>query len=352
MATSKSFRTMLITVVVVVVVAELGARALQPHLPESVTWPSPFAQAKAESAAELGHIDVVVLGSSVANANLDPPAMVAGIPWADTGYNAALPAESPLQWELWARDVVFPDLCPTVLVIALSPRDTNDNLVDADRDLERYRTADGRLALYGVDSLAAQIERISTDVSAIVALRERLREPANVWRYLRDGKVLGWPQLNLTAQGRYRGFEDDQSYRGNPERDEQLRQGALADYEVGQTIFGALGRIIDTAQGQGIAVVLVDMPSLTEELAAVLDDGFDDLARYREAIEALASRQEVPLLRYPEVNDDPGLFSDQYHMVGAGSALLSELVGTDLGFTFPTQPNQPTCAPRDPDAIP
>jgi hypothetical protein len=352
MIVSKSFRTMLITVAVVIVVAELGARALQPHLPESVTWPSPFAQAKAGNAADLGHTDVVILGSSVANADLDPPAIVAGVPWAATGYNAALPGESPMQWELWARDVVLPDLCPNVLVIAVSPRDTNDNLSDAARDVERYLAADGRLALYGADPLIAQIERISTDLSALVALRERLREPANVYRYLRDGKAPGWPQLNLTPAGRYLGFDDDRTYRPNAERDEALGEGALADYEVGPAMFGALERIVEDARSRGILVILVDLPAMTEELAAIFDDGADDLERYRQAIDLLASRQQVPLLRYDVLNDDPELFSDLYHMRGVGAALVSEMVGTDLGFILPTEPNQPSCPTRDPDRIP
>ncbi len=343
---------MLLTILVVVLLAELGARALQPRLPDPVTWLTPFSQAKAERAAELGRRDIAVVGSSIGNANLDPPTLVAGVPWADSGYNAALPAESPLQWELWVQDVVFPDLCPTVLVIAVGPRDTNDNLVDADKAAERYAAADGRLALYDVDPLGAKIERYSGDVSALVAIRERLREPANVYRYLRDGSAEGWPQLNLTPEGRYRGFDDDRVYTPNAEREELLREGALADYDVGPVMFGAVEHIIDMAEARGIAVVLIDMPLLTAEFASLLDDGTDDLARYRVALETLADRRGVPLLRYPEVSDDPELFSDQYHMLGVGSALLSELVGTDLGFLFPTEPNRPTCPPRSPEAIP
>lgn len=352
MRTSRRLVLMTITFLVVVLVAEMGARALEPRLPDSVVWDSPFAQAKAESARALGRVDIAVVGSSIGNVNVDVTGVLEQVTWATDGYNASVPAEAPGQWVVWAQDVVFPDLCPTILLIAVGPRDMNDNKPGADQALEQYRNSQGRLALYGAEGMAASISNAAQKVSALISVRERLRQPANVIRYLRDGSTPGWPNLNLAQDGRYRGFDDDPAYAANPERDEVLRTGALAEYEVGPIEFAALEQLVGLARSQSVTPVFVDMPYLREELAGVVDDGLADLDRYDRAIAELADRLDVPLLQYPEMADDVTLFSDQYHMSRLGATEISGHIGAELNSLFPEPPQSPSCAMRDPDRIP
>lgn len=344
MLRTRSFRVMVISFLLVVVAAELTARALAPRLPEPQRWDTPFSHAKAEEAAAAGPVDIVVLGSSIANASIDVPLLVESIPWAEDGYNVALPSTTPRQWELWMRDVVLPDLCPQLLLIAIGVRDVNDANPGVDNRLRAYTSSSGRRALYDELSVAEQVDRWASGLSTFVALRERLREPANVYRYLRDGSAPGWPSIELSATGRYLGF-DDRAYADNPERDDGLRRGALSDFTVGPGEFGALARIIEQTRAQGTAVALVDMPAMRTPLTAILDDAERDVADYEDRVASLVADTGVPLLQYPDLVDDPSLFADLYHMQLEGTLTISARLGEDLAHLVPEAPAA-RCAPR------
>jgi hypothetical protein len=339
---------MAVTFLVVLVAAEIGARALEPRLPEPQVWDSLFLQDKAERIHELGDVDVAVIGSSIANASIDTSAIIDAVGWADSGYNASNPGSAPREWAAWDRDIVLPELCPDLVVIALGPRDTNDNEPNGTAEIADYLDSDGRRDLYGESKLGKKVEQFFQDTLALVAIRERLREPDNVRRYLSGEAVTGW-EVRLTDDGRFPGFDTGQ-YRDDPERDRRLETGELRDYEVGPVQFGALERTIREAQATGAYVVLVDMPLMRSELRRIVDGGEADFLDYDRALAALSVRTGTPVLSYPDMNDTGAFYADFYHMTLLGTMEISARVGRDIAQLFPEPPSNFSCAQRPPFA--
>ncbi len=194
-------RSLIIGFLVVVVLLEGAARLLAPHIPGQLVWDTQFTQDKADQIAAAGEVDVVYVGSSVVNAGIDP-GLVAANSRFDSGYNSAIPSTTPSTWKVWMRDLVYPDLCPSVTVIGISVRDYNDGNVGIPFDLKSYLPSAGRLELYG-QFTSASLEQQIGRYSAFVRIRSRLREPEKVARFLVTGKVPGWPATVLTPEGRY-----------------------------------------------------------------------------------------------------------------------------------------------------
>lgn len=333
----------------VLVSAEVGARALEPRLPEPQVWDSLFLQDKAARIHELGDVDVAVIGSSITNASIDTTAITDVIAWADSGYNASNPGSAPREWAAWDRDIVLPELCPELVIIALGPRDTNDNEPNGDAEIVEYLDSEGRRDLYGELRPGQWVEHFFQDSLALVAIRERLREPDNVRRYLNGEAVNGW-EARLTLDGRFPGF-DTGVFRDDPERDQRLQRGELRDYQVGPVQFGALEETIDDAAATGAFVVLVDMPLMRMEMGRIVDDGEADFVDYDRALADLGARTGTPVLSYTDMNDNPIFYADLYHMALSGTREISARIGSDVARLFPDRPENLVCAARPPFSI-
>ncbi len=328
------------------VAAEAGARILEPKLPAPQVWDTPFVQGKAIRIEELGDVDIAVIGSSIANASIDVTAIADAIDWADTGYNASNPGSAIREWGAWDEDLVLPELCPEIVVISMGPRDTNDHEPSDERELSDYLESEGRRGLYGGQTVGESIESFFQENFALVAIRERLREPRNLYRYLNGESISSW-QARLTPDGRFRGF-DGGHYVDDPERDRRLREGELRDYQVGPIQFDSLKEIIEDVKATGAYVVIVDMPLMREQLAAaVVDDGERDLDDYDRALSGLATATGVTVLSYPDMNDNGTFYADLYHMALPGTREISARVGRDLAELFPQRP-EVECAIRPP----
>jgi hypothetical protein len=323
--------------------AEVGARILEPQLPAPQIWDTPFVQDKAIRIEELGDVDIAVIGSSIANASIDVTAIAQAIDWADTGYNASNPGSAIREWGAWDEDLVLPELCPEIVVISMGPRDTNDNEPTDERELSAYLDSEGRRRLYGEETVGESIESFFQENFSLVAIRERLREPRNLVRYL-DGEPISSWTARLTPDGRFRGF-DGGEYVDDLERDRRLREGELRDYQVGPIQFDSLQAIIEDIEATGAYVVIVDMPLMREQLARVLDDGASDLADYDRALGDLARETGVAVLSYPDMNDRGTFYADLYHMALPGTQEISSRIGRDLAELFPERPGV-DCASR------
>jgi hypothetical protein len=308
---------------------EGAARWLEPRIPEPVTWSNPFAQAKyrqLEGVAEAGGAEILFLGSSIMNANVDAQAIGAAL--GTTAYNAGLPSSNMPLWDEYLRTVALDLACPSVVVIGVGIRDSNDNLPGFANYVPAYRASVGRREFTGDLSLLESIEAWSADVSAFVRLRPRLREPGNVFAWLRTGKAPGWTEEDLDEAGRYRGFGDN-PYRA-PDQVEDVKQRVFVDYSVGGRQFGALISAATAAREQGAQVVLMDMPSMEALTALALPRGRTDLAAYETAMDKLADELDVPLFRAPGMIDAEEFYADLYHMNDRGSQELSSQVATWL----------------------
>lgn len=332
-------------VLTLLVAAEVGARVLEPRLPSPQVWDTPFVQDKAIRIEELGAVDIAVIGSSIANASIDVTAIADEVDWADSGYNASNPGSAIREWGAWDEDLVLPELCPDIVVISMGPRDTNDNEPSDERELSTYLDSVGRRRLYGEETMGESIEAFFQERFALVAIRERLREPRNLVRFVNGESISSW-KARLTPDGRFRGF-DGGHYVDDLERDRRLREGELRDYQVGPIQFESLKEVIEDIKATGAYVVIVDMPLMREQLAKVVDDGTSDLDEYDRALSELGTEASVPVLSYPDMNNRAAFYADLYHMALPGTREISPRIGRDLAELFPEQPRV-ECATRPP----
>ena len=83
-------------VVVVLAVAELGARAMRPYLPEALLWSDKSTQVKVAQMDRLarreGCVDLAFVGNSMTRDAVDPRTYTASDPAHRSAYNAALDA--------------------------------------------------------------------------------------------------------------------------------------------------------------------------------------------------------------------------------------------------------------------
>lgn len=300
------------------------ARIVEPRLPPATTWSHPFVQAKYEQLEELreaGGAEVLVVGSSLVNANVD--ALQLGDALGVTAYNVGLPASNIPLWNAYLREIALERSCPGVVVIGVGTRDSNDQLPGFNGYVPRYRDSIGRRAIEGDLTWLEQIQVALEDVSAFVRLRPRLREPANVVTWLAFGRARGWTDTNLDDGGRYLGFADDSFPDDYADLLVDLRDRVMVDYEVGGRQFTALRRIVHAVRNAGAVPVFVVMPGMEEPIAEAMPNGRADLDRFREELAALASDMRVRLLDPSELNDRPELFADLYHMNQQGAEALT-----------------------------
>ena len=321
-------RSLIIGFVVVVVLLEGAARLLAPHVPGQLVWDTQFTQDKADQIAAAGEVDVVYVGSSVVNAGIDP-GLVAANSRFDSGYNSAIPSTTPSTWKVWMRDLVYPDLCPSVTVIGISVRDYNDGNVGIPFDLKSYLPSAGRLELYG-QFTSASLEQQIGRYSAFVRIRSRLREPEKVARFLATGRVPGWPATVLTPEGRYTGWDDNAFVYPAAESIEQLTTKVFVNFSVGGAEDLAVRAIIVDAESLGQQVVIVRMPTMNQQIAPLLPLGQSDLEKFEQQVEKLGEEFEVPVIVYSDMDDDAALFGDLYHMNLEGTTEFSTRLGRDL----------------------
>lgn len=326
-------RSLILGFVVVVILLEGGARLLAPHIPGQLIWDTQFTQDKAEQIAELGRVDVVYVGSSVVNAGIDPD-LVADHSRFESGYNTAIPSTTPSTWKIWMRDIGYPELCPEVLVVGISVRDYNDANVGIPFDLKSYLPSAGRLALYG-EFTSATVEQQIGRYSAFVRIRARLREPEKVARFLLTGRVPGWPATVLTPDGRYTGWDDNAFAYPAADSVEQLVTKVFVDFSVGGAEDQAVRSIVDDAQALGARVVIVRMPTMNEQIIPLLPGGQADLDRFEHQVEKLGVDLGVPVIVYPDMDDNELFFGDLYHMNLAGTSEFSARLGADLERLVP-----------------
>jgi hypothetical protein len=337
----------LVVALAVLALAEVGARVVAARVAPPVTWDSPDTQDKAAQIVRIqeryGGAGVVFLGSSIVNAGIDPERFAATVP--GVAYNAGIPGASAGTWRLWANDVVYPYLCPAVVVIGVTVRDVNDNAPGVVSDPAAYLGSVGRRLFVGEAGSAEQAESFLDRASALVRTRDLLRRPADVARVLVGRPVEGWRVTRLTEFGRYHAF-DDHSYRIDEERREALRSGAFRDFAVGGPEMDAVAGMIEDAGRNGAAAVLVETPIVERDLVGLLPRGAADLSAFRAALDALGEAAGVPVLRFPDLVDRSGLFADEYHLNGEGVALVTDRLAAAMASLVAAADTPATCSTK------
>ncbi len=322
-------RRLIVPLIVLAMVtgAELAARKVENRVPEPLTWDTQFSQDKATQLAHWGNrLDVVFTGSSVAQANFDPALFAELSPGITDGYNAGLPSMTPTVWRQFLLDTVYQEHCPSLLIVGVDIRQFSDNKPGAHDQLSRYLNARGRLDAIGGDNIWDNAETWLESHLALFRIRARLREPDKVVAWVWDiGDIGDWRNTNLSPEGRYTS-NDNRTYEPSQERIENLRNGAFLDLAFGGRETTALRGIIDDAEERGVKVVLIEMPTMADQLAKALPHGAEDQKWFTEVLAGVADEYGVPLLRFPEMDNQAVYYSDDYHMNWTGIKTITTLL--------------------------
>ena len=310
----------------VVLCAELGARALAPHLPPIDDWnqreaAEEYAQMRVLSAH--GGVDAVVLGSSVAHFGFEPGAFarITGM----SAYDAALPGSSVRSMDAWARDFVVPMLHPKLVMIAVTSRDLNDNGPVQNDQLQKYVHSEARRRALGLGTPLERIERFFDDHSALIRLRRYFRRPAAVAKQLGGENALV-RIVTLGSHGEARFPEANYPFTDDARRADWERE-ALQRFDMRRNL-AALASLSAYLHARGIRVVLVDMPVVSSLYVAYHPHGSADYDAYRAALAASG----LPVITVDGSAWSPQAdFVDSIHLNRAGALRFSEILARNIG---------------------
>lgn len=322
-------------IVVVVLVAELVARAISPHLlPPTSPGAGEVIVKDRQLAALAPTTQVLFLGDSTLDAGVDPTAFTDESVRFSSAYNASLMGARLPSQRIWTGRVLR-DHTPQLVVQAATPTLVSHLGVSPD-DVSSY---DAVLS-YNLRQLDGDVwytlgERAG-EVSALVRYRSSLRNPRLAAGAAWD-QVTGAPELPKAE--RPAGFWD-QFTSPVGQNTSFGNQVAKADNLGG--LFDALKRLLDGRydtqpletliegyRDAGIATVVV-VPPMSEPL---LTAGGVSVAEWRAAaarIVAAGAAHGVPVLDYTSRTYPPEQFADPLHLNVAGSKRFSADLARDI----------------------
>ena len=354
----------LVVVVTIVLLGELAARALGPHLPPTSLGDAAEMQLKFDRIRDLAHgppTNMVIIGNSIADRGIDPAVMTATRPDLGTVYNAAL-VGAPLRGEArWARRFVLGRLRPDVVVLAVSPVDVlaidpiatlTGHTGDADSGPAQIAAIESKFTetLDRLDpGTFRRIDDRLGDVSALVEHRSSLRHPVDLARAASDllhgrpartglaqvGAVDGrlvprdqayW-RASLTPEGYARELDLNVIPAVLDDRPRRVIASVLATTDL-QT--ATLNELLQAVGGGGRSVVLAIIPPASKWL----DDHHVDRTTLtlaeatiaRQGRDAGATVVDLATLRYPAAD-----YTDPFHLNRVGAARFS----ADLARALP-----------------
>lgn len=183
------FPALAAAVVVLLLVTELGVRAIEDWLPVSQAGDAAEVELKWEQVLALEDAgegtDVVFLGSSAMDAALDPEAWAAASVAYPRPYNAALLGQPFDSMRRWGRDFVLPRTDPALIVVGVTPFDVPQiDILDTSRAVVEKLFDDAMDRLE--EGALSRADRRLADRSAIVRHRSSFRSPVQLLRATRD----------------------------------------------------------------------------------------------------------------------------------------------------------------------
>ena len=310
-----------VIVLAVLLVTELIARVLASGLPNP-DWN--FAQtdrkvAEMQALADAGtSVDLVLLGNSSVNGAFTDQG-VAAATGVERVFNAGLDGSSMRQTEDWALNVVVPLLSPETVVIGLTSRDLNDAGSSNAEVFRDYLNSRGRARFLGEETIGQRVQRALSEVSALVRISPFLRDPASlITQYDPNGPATG--EFVLPGE----------EYNPRPLDTTRTRERALNDFTLGGIELESLARLVDGLEGQGITVVIMEMPFIAEDYLELHPNGAADYAAYRDVVASFTAERDIPyidLTTYPWTTSE---FYDFLHVNSAGIEIINQLLADGL----------------------
>ena len=326
-------------VAVVLVLAELGARAISPHLPEPQLYTDATTATKVAQLDELDCVDLVFAGNSMTRDGLDPRRFAETDPQERRTYNAALDAATPALLERWVLDEVDPRVDPDGVVLGLSSFDLNDNASIGETALEAYDSAP-----LTRDDLFGRMQAPFIEHLDLFRYRNELRDPEEVWHAIgrwRDGEqeprsdpaglegLIGPQGQGLSRQ--------ELEYVPSPTSARFAQTELLNDFHLGGTQTEAAGDLLDGLADRDIDTAVVVLP-VTQDYIDLHPGGAAQYEEFLAEAEQVAEDSGATFLDlhdfFADEADPNQFFADTHHLNGVGANRLSRSLPELLGDDF------------------
>lgn len=292
----------LLGMTVVLVGAEVSARVLltTTHVPV-LEWQDFSTQYKASQMDERAEVDVVVVGTSMAQQALVPEVLAAELP-GTTAYNAALNGGVPTVMERWLEDQVQPRIGGDTIVWALSSLDLSASYGAATE--EAY--ADAKQTRSGT---LAETDRWFSSWSDLVRGRTLMRDPSSLFGDEAEATKADAAQAELEVgpDGERMAFDVDLT-----EARRRETAARITPFLVDREDLAAIARVALGARDAGTRLVLVELP-LPDRFKALYPRGAEQHAIVAETLDALGAELDV-LVFHPSAEYADDDFVDFTHL--------------------------------------
>lgn len=288
-------------------VGEGALRVLEPYIPPPSPWPTVETQVKSAQLVTLSHeVDVVLLGSSVTEAAVDPELL--GVTGKGVAYNSALPFSTPLSNEVWLDEVVLEHVSPSIVIIGVPAWPPHTTI---ERDPMRIGTQE------------ALIRISNPTASGLLALVRNKGVLAN-WDERWVGQGLSSSDL-WTDLGHMIGYYD------GPTRTLSGRFQPFGVPRMSNDNLAAMIRTVKALTQAGTTVVLMIEPG---EFPGEVSNA--DTATYLESIKDLGRDLNVPVWDTYSMGWNPDYYVDEAHFNREGTVAFTThvaglLVDLDIG---------------------
>ena len=331
----KRIAVVVAALLVVVVLAEVGARAFSPYLPEPSLWTDDTTTVKVAQLDARDCVDLVFAGNSMTRDGLDPVVFGEGDPEARSTYNAALDAATPALLERWVLDEVDPRVDPDGVVLGLSSFDLNDNAAIGQSALDAYDAAP-----LSRDDIFGRLQAPFIEHLDLFRYRNQLRDPEVVWHGLgawRDGDReprLGPEGLDGLLGPEGQGLSRRElTYEAGPLTERFAQNELLNDFHLGGEQTDAAEDLLAGLADRDVDTAVVVLP-VTQDYVDLHPGGAAQYDEFLALAERIAADNGAEFIDLHDLAPDDSWFADTHHLNATGATELSEALPALLGPDF------------------
>ena len=320
---------------VVLLLAEVAVRVIEPRLPEPPDWFSPSAarlvremdafEVRGDPSTGSTRLGTAIAGSSMAGRDLLPEYVVDERWFPSRSVALAGGGQTTLQ-ERWLLEEVVPRVDPATVIWGISSLDFN--AARRADTIGRYDAARAtRTGFFGA------ADRTLAEVSALARNRAALRDP-----YLMSQVLTGTDESNALPDRHgeqaitfARGFEDlppATLARMRAEEAAFARNVQLRDFHIGRAELDAYRRTLRSLRRSTDHLAVVILP-VTQQYIDAHPDGARDYDRWVRVVTRIAREEQVPVLDETHTMPDSA-FRDLEHLGLAGAVEFSSRIRDDL----------------------
>jgi len=340
--------------VIVLLVAELGLRSIEEHLPRKTAGDTIEIELKYDQLRDLRAagepIDIVMLGNSTLDAGVDPTLFAESSRRFDAPFNGALLGAPLSAISRWATDFVLDESDPDTVVLGVTPLDVPTvGIFGISRPAvtEMFEASFDRLD----PSTIQEVDREVSRRSALVSRRSAFRSPGELWRGITDtiaDRDKQFPGLGpVTLEDGRRATRDRSTW----ENELIAPRGGIRTYWGGEND-GTPPYRLSAGDRRTFETSTVDRLRLIGVIDAILDTGVDDVVVVIPPHDrALLADVGLPLRTFDRLADDlisvardEGLaavdmsrtewghdyFFDPAHLSKRGSSRFTQILAAEL----------------------